>query len=142
MGEAMDSDKSFLGSGWGFPPAFDRRSKSARIVAGEEDIKESLRILMATSPGERVMQPAYGCGLKGHVFESINENTLTVIRDTIQRAVLFFEPRISLEVVEINTAESHEGVLHIKLVYTVRTTNSRSNLVYPFYFLEGTNIRN
>lgn len=134
-------DKSFLGRGWGFPPAFDRRSRSARMVAGEDDIRESLRILLATVPGERVMQPAYGCGLKLQVFESINESTLTLIRDSIERAVLFFEPRITLESVEMDAAQSYDGLLLIKLVYTVRTTNSRSNMVYPFYFLEGSNIR-
>ena len=137
----MVMDKSFLGRGWGFPPAFDRRSRSARMVAGEDDIRESLRILLATVPGERVMQPAYGCGLKLQVFESINESTLTLIRDSIERAVLFFEPRITLESVEMDAAQSYDGLLLIKLVYTVRTTNSRSNMVYPFYFLEGSNIR-
>ncbi|MBI3525618.1 MAG: GPW/gp25 family protein [Betaproteobacteria bacterium] len=136
----MDMDRSFLGSGWGFPPEFDKNTKSVRMVSGEEDIVESLLILMATAPGERVMQPAYGCGLKLLVFENITESILTAIKDTIQRAVLFFEPRINLENIEINEERAYEGVLLIKLVYTVRTTNSRSNLVYPFYFQEGTNI--
>lgn len=137
----METDKSFLGRGWGFPPAFDRRSRAARMVAGEEDIDESLRILMSTAPGERVMQPAYGCGLRALVFEDLSEGTLATARDMIQRAVLFFEPRVTLDNVEIDVTDRAEGVLYIKLVYTVRTTNSRSNLVYPFYFLEGTNVR-
>lgn len=137
----MSTDKSFLGRGWGFPPEFDRYAQSARMVAAEEDINESLRILLATAPGERVMQPAYGCGLKQQVFETLNESTLTRIRDTIQRAVLFFEPRITLEDIELDTSAAPDGLLSITLVYVVRTTNSRSNMVYPFYFLEGTNIR-
>jgi len=136
----MDMDKTFLGSGWGFPPEFNQNSKSVRMVSGEEDIAESLRILMATAPMERVMQPAYGCGLKLLVFESINENVITLIKDTIERAVLFFEPRINLEAIEIDGERAFEGILFIKLIYTVRTTNSRSNLVYPFYFREATNI--
>jgi len=136
----MDTDQSFLGSGWGFPPEFNMNSKAVRMVSGEEDIDESLRILMATAPNERIMQPAYGCGLKLLVFENINESTLTLIRDTIQRAVLFFEPRIDLEDIEIDEGRAYEGLLSIKLNYRVRTTNSRSNLVYPFYFQEGTNI--
>jgi hypothetical protein len=132
--------KSFLGTGWSFPPVFDRDSGSVRMVSSEEDIDESLRILMATVPKERVMQPAYGCGLKLLVFETINESTLTLIKDTIQRAVLFFEPRITLENVEINEEQALNGILYIKLNYIVRTTNSRTNLVYPFYFQEGSNI--
>lgn len=136
----METDKSFLGRGWGFPPEFDKHSKSIRMVSGEEDIDESLRVLMATAPGERVMQPDYGCGLKLRVFENINESNLTSIKDAIRHAVLFYEPRITLENIEIDEERADEGVLYIKLIYTVRTTNSRSNLVYPFYFQEGTNI--
>lgn len=136
----MDVDKTFLGAGWGFPPEFKKESGTARLVSGEDDINESLTILMATAPMERVMQPAYGCGLKLMVFETINESTLTVIKDTIERAVLFFEPRVTLDNIEIDDGLAREGILNIKLNYTVRTTNSRSNVVYPFYFLEGTNI--
>ncbi len=135
----MDRGDSFLGRGWGFPPEFSAKSKSARLVSAEEDIAESLRILMSTSPGERVMHPSYGCGLKAMVFESIDEATMTEIRDTIRRAVLFFEPRITLEEIVIDDAKAMEGILDIDLLYTIRTTNTRSNLVYPFYFLEGTN---
>ena len=137
----METDKSFLGRGWGFPPEFDGGSGGARMVAGEDDIAESLRILMDTSPGERVMQPAYGCGLKTLVFENVTESALAVVKDTIRRAILFFEPRISLENIETDASQATEGVLILTLVYTVRTTNTRSNMVYPFYFLEGTNIR-
>ena len=110
------------------------------MVSGEDDIRESLRILLATKPKERVMQPAFGCGLKTLVFENIDSSVLTMIRDTIKRAVLFFEPRIDLEDIEIDEMRAYEGLLTIKLIYTVRTTNNRSNLVYPFYFLEGTNL--
>lgn len=136
----MSVDKSFLGAGWSFPPEFNRDAGEVRMVHGAEDIDESLRILMATMPKERVMQPAYGCGLKLLVFENINESTLTLIRDAIQRAVLYFEPRVNLESIEIDEEQAHEGILYLKLNYTVRTTNSRSNLVYPFYFQQGTNI--
>jgi len=138
----MATDTSFLGTGWGFPPEFNKTSSSisVKMVAGEDDINESLRILIATIPMERVMQPAFGCGLKRLVFESINESTLTLIKDAIQRAVLFFEPRINLESIEIDENQVAEGILLVQLNYTVRTTNSRSNLVYPFYFLEGSNV--
>ncbi|HZW23877.1 MAG TPA: GPW/gp25 family protein [Gallionella sp.] len=136
----MSADQSFLGAGWGFPPEFNRDAGTVRMVHGAEDIDESLRILMATVPKERVMQPAYGCGLKQLVFESINESTLTLIRDAIGRAVLYFEPRVDLEEIEIDEEQAQEGVLLIKLNYRVRTTNSRANLVFPFYFLQGTNL--
>ena len=135
----MDTDKSFLGTGWGFPPEFSRSEGAVRMVSGAEDIEESPRILLATVPQERIMQPAYGCGMKKHVFDTISETTLTLLKDAISRAVLFFEPRIDLKRIDIDEAGAMEGVLLIDLQYVVRATNSRSNLVYPFYFREATN---
>jgi len=87
------------------------------------------------------MQPGYGCGLHSLVFETINETTITEIRDVIERAVLFYEPRITLEEVVVNTEQALDGCLKIQLIYTVRTTNTRSNFVYPFYYLEGSQVR-
>ena len=137
----MAVDKSFLGTGWAFPPEFDHLSKTVCMVGEEEDIQESLTILLGTSPGERVMQPTYGCGLRAMVFETITESTVTEIKDIIERAILFFEPRITLTSIDIETVNSADGFLKITLEYTVRATNSRSNMVYPFYFGEGTDIR-
>ncbi len=134
-------DKAFLGTGWSFPPEFSSRGKGAKMVADDEDIRQSLNILFSTAPGERVMNPSYGCGLKALVFEHINESTITEIKDVVARAVLFFEPRITLNLVEVDDAEIYDGVVKIKLDYTVRTTNTRSNIVYPFYLLEGSNVR-
>lgn len=133
----MGIDARFLGTGWAFPPAFDVRSKAALMVSQEEDIAESLRILLSTVPGERVMQPTYGCGLQRMVFETVNESTLTEIRSIVEKAVLFFEVRITLERVDIDTSRLFEGVLEIRLDYTVRTTNTRHNMVYPLYLLEA-----
>ncbi len=137
----MPLDKSFLGTGWGFPPEFDLLSREVRMVSEDDDIRESLHILLSTTPGERLMHPSYGCGLKTLVFDSISETTVTEIRDMIERAVLFFEPRITLESVVVESEDVLDGVIKILMEYTIRTTNTRSNMVYPFYFLEGTNIR-
>ena len=138
-----DIDKAFLGIGWSFPPEFHKHANSigVKMVAEEEDIGESLKILLSTVPGERTMQPTYGCGLHAMVFEAIDESTITELKDIIERAVLFFEPRITLESVDIDTEESLEGRLKIQLNYTVRKTNTRSNIVYPFYYLEGSQVR-
>jgi len=138
-----DIDKDFLGIGWSFPPEFHKHANTlgVKMVAEEEDIGESLKILLSTVPGERTMQPTYGCGLHAMVFEDINESTITELKDIIERAVLFFEPRITLESVDIDTEGSLEGRLKIQLNYTVRKTNTRSNIVYPFYYLEGSQVR-
>jgi len=110
------------------------------MVSEDDDIRESLRILLSTNPGERVMCPAFGCGLRARVFDSISMSLVTEIQDVIERAVLFFEPRITLNEVEVIVQDELGGILDINLTYTVRTTNTRTNMVYPFYFLEATNL--
>lgn len=136
-------DKKFLGSGWSFPPEFHRHGGTlgVKMVSEDEDIGESLEILLSTSPGERVMQPDYGCGLQAKIFDSINASSITEIKDLIERAVLFFEPRIALEEIDVDTEDAAEGKLWIRLSYRVRKTNSRRNIVYPFYYLEGSQLR-
>ncbi|MCB1947899.1 GPW/gp25 family protein [Nitrosomonas sp.] len=139
----MATDKSFLGTGWAFPPQFSQNGTVKRVTA-EDDIRESLYILLSTNPGERTMQPTYGCGLKAHVFEEIDEAEITVITDLIRRAILFFEPRIIVERIDVDTENENDrlnGLIKIQITYIVRSTNNRHNIVYPFYFTEGTNVR-
>ncbi|HEY1395481.1 GPW/gp25 family protein [Roseateles sp.] len=133
----MDAEHDFLGSGWAFPPAFDRRTRGGVMVSGVTDVEESLRILLTTAPGERVMHPTYGCGLRRMVFETMNDSTLTEIRSLIQQAILFFEARIALNAIDIDTSGLYDGVLRIQLDYTLRSSNSRYNFVFPLYLREG-----
>jgi len=133
----MSIDTKFLGTGWAFPPAFNPRTREAVMVTQQQDVEESLRILLSTSPGERVMHPTYGCGLQRMVFENIDESRLTEIKSLVDRAVLFFEPRVILHDVRINTDELFDGVLRLRLDYSIRNTNTRHNLVYPLYLEEG-----
>ena len=136
----MAIDATFLGTGWAFPPAFDLRNKQALMVSAEDDVHESLRILLSTTPGERVMQPSYGCNLKRLAFENIDESRVTEIKDLIAKAVLFFEVRVTLEAVDVEFVDWPGGVLHVHLDYTIRSTNTRYNLVYPLYPLEGSDV--
>lgn len=150
LAKVGEEDRSFLGTGWGFPPSFERLRRGptvqhghefrAGLVSAEKDIEQSLRILLSTNPGERVMQPAYGCGIRRMVFEQLNESKLTEIRNLVEKAILFFEPRISVDAVVLDTSELLEGVLPIRVDYTVRTTNSRTNIVFPLYLREGTGL--
>ena len=84
------------------------------------------------------MNPAYGCNLRAMVFENISEPNVTLIRDAIERAVLLFERRVLLNSVEVDTDEARDGVIWIRLDYTIRSTNSAGNLVYPFSIQDGT----
>lgn len=128
---------AFLGRGWSFPPVLT--DSSIRMSAYEQDIEESLYILFSTSPGERVNRYDYGCPLRRYAFEPITTQTTVRMRNDITRAIILFEPRITLE--DISFEEQLEkGLLLIKLTYTVVRTNNRNNMVYPFYLNEGTNV--
>lgn len=129
---------SFLGRGWSFPPRFDPRTKEVVMVADQIDIAESLNILFSTHPGERVMLPDYGCDLRRMVFEEATEQTVTEIKELMRKAILFYEPRISLNGIEAQLIDPMSGKLEILLDYTIRRTNARHNLVYPFYLHQAT----
>ena len=138
----------FLGRGWAFPPQFTlgsgldgQRIGDVAMVADEDDIRQSLTILMATRRGERVMRPLYGLGLWDQVFVSTDETSLGELRSQSEDAILFGEPRIKVEDIEIDTSAAADGVLEISIRYFIPAVNTRSNMVFPFYFREGTNLR-
>ena len=133
----MDTSKSFLGRGWGFPPEFNRAIKAVGMLEDEADIKSSLEILLSTRLGERVMVPDYGCNLDELLFKPLTLTLKTFVIDLIKTAILYYEPRIDLNKIDIDPTDELEGVLLINLDYTVRATNSRKNMVYPFYKAEG-----
>ncbi|TAF35471.1 MAG: hypothetical protein EAZ57_09665 [Cytophagales bacterium] len=135
-------EKAFLGRGWKFPPTFDKQVESIRMSEEDEDIRESLKILLGTRRGERTMLPEYGCDLHQLVFEDLDSTAINQLRSVITKAVLFFEPRIVLDEVNIRVDNQDVGLLHITLHYTISLTNTRTNMVYPFYLLEGTDIVN
>lgn len=137
----MKHKKTFLGVGWKFPPSFEKSTGSIMLVSEEEDIKESLYILLSTKPGERLMMPEYGCDLHNMVFENINSMLITRMKSLIQHAVLFFEPRIILNKIVIDQDQDNDGRLMIDVQYTIRKTNKRSNMVYPYYIIEGNDVR-
>lgn len=137
----MENNKSFLGRGWSFPPTFSNKSdKGVVMVHGEMDVKQSLEILMSTSLGERTMLPEYGCDLQTYLFESISNSKRYFLRELIKDAIINFEPRITLNDIIIDSSDFQEGIIRIKLDYTIRTTNTRFNLVFPYYKIEGTDI--
>ena len=127
---------SILGTGWSFPPTFDKDLGSVDLVSDLEDIKQSLDILLSTSLGERVMQPKYGCNLNDYIFESLSSSMIGFLKDRVETAILFYEPRIVVEKIEVTEAGSSdlwEGRFTISVSYTIPGTNSRFNYVYDYY---------
>jgi len=130
------SFNSFLGTGWTFPPLFDIEAGAVDLVSDIEDINQSLGILLSTSLGERVMQPKYGCNLNDYLFESLSSSMIGYIKDRVESAIMFYEPRIVAEKVDVTEDDSFdlfEGKFTITVEYTIPGTNSRFNYVYDYY---------
>lgn len=133
-------ERTFLGRGWSFPPSFDRLNNANQMSAGIADIEESIHIILGTTPGERIMQPEFGCRIKMMVFEQFSSNLITEINHIIGHALLNFEPRIRFHRAEVLEEANLDGVIMMQIEYSVISTNTRHNIVYPFYLAEGTNV--
>jgi phage baseplate assembly protein W len=135
-----NNNSSFLGKGWSFPPAFDSDLGGVVIVKDVTDIEQSLNILLSTTLGERVMQPGYGCNLENYLFDSLNNTLIGFIKDLVTKAILYYEPRIIAESVDVTAADSTdllEGRFTILVTYSIPQTNSRFNYVYDYYSNEA-----
>lgn len=134
-------DKSFLGTGWSFPPTFKNQTGTNEMVSKEDDIFQSLHILLTTQLNERIMRSDFGCDLSALLYENITITLLTKIKGIIQNAILQYEPRIDLLDVNFFTEDSTNGVIKIEIIYKIRATNSRKNYVFPYYLEEGTFVK-
>jgi phage baseplate assembly protein W len=119
------------------PVALDPRSGLIASVEHEEDIRQSILIILLTAPGERVMRPNFGCGIHDLVFAALDSTTLQLIRSSVEEALQRCEARIEVLDVTVDEDATAEGKLLIELQYRVRRTNQTGNLVFPFYFKEG-----
>jgi phage baseplate assembly protein W len=134
--------QSFIGQGWSFPPEFNLQSREVRLSTDENDIEASLKILLGTTAGERFLRPKYGLNLQQMLFEPMNVTNLTFLKDRIRTAILVYEPRIKLITLDINVALLQQGRVEVSLEYIVRSTNSRFNLVYPYFLNDGNEVSN
>ena len=133
----MSDDASFLGRGWSFPPRFGAGGREVHTVAESEDIEQSLAILLSTRRGERVMLEDFGCELSEFMFEEVSQGLVGQVKSAVEDAVLHHEPRIDLNDVDVSASDTEDGLILIAIDYTVRATNSRYNMVYPFYLNEA-----
>ena len=134
MAERKPKDPpSFLGTGWSFPPEFVDRGRGVKMISDEEDIRSSLEILFGTLRGERIMAPRYGLEPHELLFEPAGTTMKAFLTDRITTAILVYEPRIRIVSLDVDTPDPNDGAARITLEYEVRATNSRYNLVYPFY---------
>jgi phage baseplate assembly protein W len=129
--------KDFLGRGWNMPVELDPRTGRVLSVAYEEDIRQSIFIILETAPGERVMRPNFGCGIHELVFTALDSTAIQRIRSLVEEALRRCEARIDVLGITVDEQVTVDGQLLIEIEYRVRKTNQTGNLVFPFYFREG-----
>lgn len=129
-----DAAADFVGRGISFPMRVDQ-SGALTLTSGGADIDGSLRMVLTTAPGERLMRPQFGCRIWDLLFEPINANTIGLMAECVKDAVSQWEPRVHLEDVVIEPDPRDNARVMIRLLYRVRATNDRRNLVYPFYVI-------
>jgi len=129
-----DAAADFIGRGISFPMRVDQ-SGAISLTSGADDIDASLRMVLITAPGERLMRPKFGCRIWDLLFEPVNANTIGLMAEAVRDAVSQWEPRVTLDDVEIDPDPRDHSRVLINLKYRVRLTNDRRNLVYPFYVI-------
>jgi len=132
----MTTSSELLGRGWKYPFMLDERREVA-LSDGEDDIQEAIWIILSTAFGERLMHPDFGCGIHDLVFAPNNTGTAGLARYYVEDALVRWEPRIDVEEVEVQADPAQPELLLISVSYRVRSTDSRYNLVYPFYLTRG-----
>jgi phage baseplate assembly protein W len=137
------SPTSFLGVGWSFPPEFSSGTGEVVMTSEEPDIEASLRILLGTTLGERYFDPNYGLDLHELLFEPMSTTMTTALKDRAKVAILTYESRINLLGLDLETGPDKQlnGMILITVEYEIKSTNSRFNLVYPFYLADASEVR-
>ena len=128
----MSNSADFIGRGFRFPFQVDQ-SGSIALTDGAADLDTSIRVVLMTAPGERVMRPKFGCTIWDLMFEPINANTIGLMAQAVYRALGQWEPRILVDDVRVVPRSGAIGAVDIAVDYRVKATNDRRNLVYPFY---------
>ncbi|MGD8592774.1 MAG: GPW/gp25 family protein [Gammaproteobacteria bacterium] len=128
--------KEFLGVGWKFPLQLNAAEEVA-LSQHEQDIQEAIWIILSTAPGERLMRPDFGCGIHRYVFAPNDTGTAGLVGFAVEDALIQWEPRIELNEVNVAPDTENPAVMLIHIDYKVRETDTRFNLVYPFYLERG-----
>ncbi|QDB79392.1 GPW/gp25 family protein [Georgenia sp. 311] len=129
-------DRSFLGTGWSFPVTLDGDGGVA-LAGHEEDVRQSVLIILSTNLGERVMRPVFGSDVRRFVFDSASTTRLALLQHRVTEALVRWEPRIDVDEVTVTVPPSTVARVDVDIAYRVRATNTFYNLVYPFYLDEA-----
>ncbi len=136
----MQNAQKFLGNGLHFPLRVNARGQLA-LVSGAEDIEQSIRIILGTRPGERVMRPTFGCYAHDLLFEPRSAATASLMQEYVYQALRMWEPRIEVISVNITLDDVNLSALLAEIEYTIKATHDTRSIVYPFFIEDEPEIR-
>jgi phage baseplate assembly protein W len=125
-------NEDFVGAGWAFPLQVNQRGGIA-LVRREQELEQAMRLILSTYPGERPMRPDFGCRLRDFVFRPTNMQTIAELTNEVQKALLRWEPRADIEMVNVFPHPEDHNLLYIDIQYQAKDANDPRNLVFPFY---------
>lgn len=131
---------SFFGSGWSFPVSFSIANYQLNLTEGEENINQSIDLVLTTINGERCFEPEFGSNLQEYFFRRMDEALKGEMIEAVKTALLDNEPRITVKEVDVEFADVQAGLVKIIIQYVINQANTRHNYVFPFHIKEGTNL--
>jgi phage baseplate assembly protein W len=126
--------ENYVGQGWQYPLTTDA-SGSIALIGEERDLERSMRIILATAPGERPMRPKFGCGIHDFVFAPADANTAGRLALEVKKSLAFWEPRIEVKSVQVSIDDVNRNTLYINITYEKKGSYDPRSLVFPFYVI-------
>ena len=136
MAKPNTPTRAFLGTGWQFPIRVNPQG-GLSFSYGEQNVAESIWLILATAQNERQMRPRFGCGMHELVFAPNNPSTFGNVSHLVRKVLTEYEPRIDVLEVRVETGPEEPNKVLIRVDYRIRSTNSFHNMVYPFFIHEG-----
>ncbi len=133
--------KTFLGTGWSFPPSFEQANYRLSLNSEENNINQSINLVLQTPRGSRSLLPDFGSDLLNFLFRKIDASLQEEIIQSVKTTLLNDEPRISVNDVQVAFITDGAATVSVTIYYTIKKTNTRHNHVFPFSLLEGTNLQ-
>lgn len=135
------TEESFLGSGWSFPPTFDKSTNQVVLSGSETNINQSIDLVLQTPRGARSLIPDFGSNLSSFLFRNADATLKDELEQSVKTTLLENEPRITVDSVVVTFVRDNGSTVNLAIYYTVKNTNTRHNHVFPFSLLEGTNLQ-
>ncbi|MFI8106602.1 GPW/gp25 family protein [Streptomyces sp. NPDC086023] len=129
---AANRADDFIGAGWAFPLGVGATGGIA-LVRGDTELEQAMKMILSTYPGERPMRPGFGCRLRDYVFRDTGYQTMAMLSEEVRTSLIAWEPRVDVDGVRATSDPDDPSLVYIDIVYRIKATNDRRNLVFPFY---------